>query len=60
MRPAGDMRKDTEVKLEMFNAHIRGKFNVEAIFDDRPQILRLWRELWFGDRLFDVGNGIEF
>lgn len=60
MRAAGDMRKDTEVKLEMFDAHIRGKFNVEAIFDDRPQVIRLWRELGFGDRLFDVGDGREF
>jgi predicted kinase len=60
MRFAGDNRKDTIVKRELYEAHIKGKYNVMAIFDDRPQVIRLWRELGFGDRLFDVGEGREF
>lgn len=60
MRAPGDMRKDSVVKRELYEAHIKGKYNVVAIFDDRPQVLRLWRELGFGDRLFNVGDGREF
>jgi hypothetical protein len=60
MRPEGDQRKDTIVKREMYEAHVRGKYNVRAIFDDRPQVIRLWRELGFADRIFDVGDGREF
>lgn len=60
MRPQGDMRKDAIVKRELYEEHIKGKYNVVAIFDDRPQVLRLWRELGFGDRLFNVGDGREF
>lgn len=60
MRPAGDMRKDTVVKREIYEAHIKGKYNVRAIFDDRPQVIRLWQELGFADRIFNVGDGREF
>ena len=60
MRPLGDMRKDAVVKKELYEQHIKGKYNVLAIFDDRPQMIRAWRELGFGDRLFDVGDGREF
>ncbi len=60
MRPEGDQRKDTIVKRELYEAHIRGKFNVRAIFDDRPQVIRLWQELGFGDRIFNVGDGRDF
>lgn len=42
MRETGDMRKDYIVKYELFNTHVRGKFNVDAVFDDRDQVLRLW------------------
>lgn len=42
MRKAGDVRKDYIVKYELFNEHIRGKFEVDAVFDDRDQVLQLW------------------
>lgn len=60
MRPKGDMRKDSIVKREIYEANIKGKYNVLAVFDDRPQIIRTWRYIGLGDRLFDVGNGVEF
>lgn len=60
MRPEGDMRPDTVIKREMHDAHIAGKYNVKAIFDDRPQVIRLWQSLGFGDRIFNVGDGREF
>lgn len=60
MRPEGDARKDTVVKEEIYRNHIEGKYNVVAIFDDRPQVVRMWLSLGMGDRLFNVGNGREF
>jgi predicted kinase len=61
MRPAGDMRRDSIVKRELYEAHIQGKFNVIAIFDDRPRVIReCWQILGFTDRIFNVGDGSEF
>src|SRR5690349_19473011 len=37
MRADDDNRKDSFVKYDLFNEHVRGKFNVSAIFDDRKQ-----------------------
>lgn len=46
MRAENDMRKDYLVKLELFFAHIDGKFKVESVFDDRPQVIKnVWLEL---------------
>lgn len=45
MRPTGDYRKDSIVKLELFDAHIRGKFNVLFVLDDRDQVVKMWRDL---------------
>lgn len=55
MRPAGDYRKDFIVKLELFNKHIRGKFNVAFCLDDRDQVVKLWRDL--GLACFQVNYG---
>lgn len=61
MRPAGDTRRDSIVKREIYEREILGKYNVVAIFDDRPQVIReCWQELGFGDRIFNVGSGKEF
>ena len=45
MRPEKDPRKDTVVKLELFNKHIRNKYNVIGVIDDRPCVVRLWTDL---------------
>lgn len=55
MRPIGDNRRDDIVKHELFNAHIRGKYNVAAVFDDRDQVVRLWRDM--GLTCFQVADG---
>lgn len=44
MRPEGDMRKDCIVKKELYENHIKDRFNVLAIFDDRTQVVKMWRE----------------
>lgn len=43
MRPAGDSRKDSIVKRELFDTHIRGKYNVDFVLDDRNQVVDMWR-----------------
>jgi hypothetical protein len=45
MRPEGDSRSDAIVKREMFDTHIAGKYNVLCVLDDRPRVIRMWREL---------------
>lgn len=45
MRPAGDSRPDQIIKRELFDEHIRGKFNVVAVLDDRNKVVRMWREM---------------
>ncbi len=45
MRKTGDYRDDTIVKRGLYENYIKNKFNVVAVFDDRPKVLRMWREL---------------
>jgi hypothetical protein len=58
MRPAGNTEPDSIIKRRIYDEHIRGKFDVLAVFDDRPCVVRLWRSL--GLFVFDCGNGVEF
>jgi len=44
MRAAGDKRQDRVIKGELFDKHIRHNFNIEAVFDDRDQVVSLWRD----------------
>jgi predicted kinase len=43
MRKRGDMRKDTIVKKEIWDAHLAGRYNVLCAIDDRPSVCRMWR-----------------
>jgi predicted kinase len=45
MRPEGDNRKDSIVKLELFNEHIRDHYDVQFVLDDRDQVVEMWRKL---------------
>lgn len=55
MRAAGDMRKDAVVKLEIFDRQIRNTCNVVAVFDDRNQVVKMWRSL--GLTVLQVAEG---
>lgn len=57
MRRTGDKRPDTEVKREMFERYLR-RYDIECVFDDRPSVIRMWREL--GLEVVDCGDGEEF
>lgn len=56
MRAVGDeKRKDSLVKHDLFDDHIRGKYNVLFVLDDRNQVVEKWREL--GLTCFQVSPG---
>lgn len=43
MRKTGDHRKDSIIKLEMFEAEVNGKYDVRFVLDDRKQVVDMWR-----------------
>lgn len=43
MRPHGDVRKDSIVKSELFDAYVAGRFNIRFVLDDRNQVVDMWR-----------------
>jgi predicted kinase len=45
MRASHDSRKDSIIKREIFDTHIRGKYNIEFVLDDRNQVVEMWRQL---------------
>lgn len=53
-REEGDDRADYIVKKELYDEHIRGKFNVKYVIDDRPSVCRMWRSL--GLKVLQVGD----
>jgi hypothetical protein len=44
LRRTGDRRKDTVVKREIYDRHIAGKYSVQVVFEDRDQVVRMWRD----------------
>ncbi len=55
MRKTGDTRKDAIVKREIFDRDLRHSWHIVAVFDDRNQVVRMWREL--GLTVFQVADG---
>lgn len=53
-RPEGDTRPDDVIKAEIYEHHIRGKFNIVGVFDDRARVLAMWRAK--GLTTFAVGD----
>jgi predicted kinase len=43
MRKTGDKRKDSIVKKELYEEFVKGKYNVLCVFDDRKQVIDMWR-----------------
>ena len=44
LRRTGDRRKDFVVKKEVYDRHIAGRYTVRVVFEDRDQVVRLWRD----------------
>ena len=45
MRKAGDHRKDSIVKEEMYRTWIENDYDVMFVLDDRNQVVKMWREI---------------
>jgi predicted kinase len=56
MRPAGDKRGDDIVKAELFDAHVRDRFNVRMVLDDRDRVVALWRRIGLPCWQVNYGN----
>ena len=59
LRKNKDYRSDTIVKREMYDQMLTDGYEPTMVFDDRPSVLRMWRELG-SLTVIDVGLGIEF
>jgi predicted kinase len=55
MRRDRDTRRDAVVKAEMFASAIRDRWRIVGVFDDRQQVVRMWRAL--GLTVFQVAEG---
>lgn len=55
MRAAGDVRKDSVIKAELFDAHVRDAYDVACVLDDRRQVVEMWRSL--GLTVLQVADG---
>lgn len=55
MRASGDTRKDSIVKNELFREHVEPYYNVCGVFDDRQQVVDMWRQI--GLKCFQVQEG---
>lgn len=55
MRKTHDYRPDYVIKGELFDAHIRDHYDVLGVFDDRDQVVKMWRSI--GLTVFQVADG---
>lgn len=56
MRKSLDMRKDSIVKREIFDNHIKNNYYIEFILDDRNQVVDMWRDLGLTCLQVDYGD----
>ena len=52
--PGEDQAPDQDVKLGLYRVHVEGKFTINAVFDDRLRVARMWHSI--GLPLFRVGD----
>lgn len=45
MRKPEDNRKDCIIKRELYDAHVKDKYYVDFVLDDRNQVVELWRSM---------------
>jgi predicted kinase len=56
MRAGGDSRRDDIVKAELFNEHVRERYNVRVSMDDRDRVVALWRRMGLPTWQVNYGN----
>ena len=55
IRKAGDNRKDSIIKSEIYMDYIKPRYDVKYVIDDRNQVVDMWRSL--GLRVLQVAPG---
>lgn len=55
MRPEGSNDRDSKIKYDLYNENIKDKFYIEGVFDDRDQVVKMWRSIGF--RVYQVNYG---
>lgn len=55
IRPAGNTEKDSIIKKRMFDK-IKDEYNILGVFDDRDQVVEMWRDLGLTCFQVDYGN----
>ena len=55
IRPERDCRPDTEIKKEIYDNHIKDKYNIKYVVDDRNVVVEMWRDL--GLTVLQVADG---
>lgn len=55
MRKHNDNRPDEAIKKEIYDKHIKDKYDVEFVLDDRNKVVKMWREL--GLKCLQVAEG---
>lgn len=55
LRNTGDSRADAIIKEELFDKHVKGRYNVRYVLDDREQMVQRWRAM--GLLCLQVANG---
>lgn len=55
MRKHGDYRPDEVIKKEIYDKHIKDKYDVEFVLDDRNKVVKMWRDL--GLKCLQVAEG---
>jgi predicted secreted acid phosphatase len=56
MRNDADYRKDTDIKQEIYDTHIKGKYEILFALDDRKVVVDMWRENNLTCLQCDVGD----
>lgn len=60
MRKKGDRRHDVIVKREFLNKYFPNREQIIGVIDDRPAVVRMWKEELGSENVLDVGDGVEF
>ena len=55
MRTEWDFHQDYEIKKEIYEKEIKDKYDVKYVFEDRDQVVKMYRELWL--TVLQVANG---
>ena len=58
MRPENDYREDFVIKKEIHDNHILPNYEILRIYEDRQQVIRMYRDL--GYEVIDMGPGTEY